>query len=376
MRKICIFTMPFPFMHSVNQGIAACSRKIGPWRIDVQFFVDEKNAASFVREEEYDGVIMSYARDFVNDIEASGIPVVMVESNVGDIPSVSHDHEAIGAAGAKHLVECGYRRFAFYGPRDAWSQDRFRGFSNELNRLSMPAPRLIDDNEARLHGQHRRISAIVDRFIADMNPPVAVMACNDHLARIFLDYAIEQKVRVPGDLAVIGVDNDELSCETGACPMSSVDTDLYRLGFEAGILLDRRMRGEPIPKPLPKVAPKGIELRQSTSLFAHDDPDVASALRFIYERASRGITVSEVCRHVCISRRRLEQRFLQALGRSPGDEIRLLRIERAKTLLLETTMTLDEIGSRCGYSFTSGFSKAFRDLVGKSPGEFRRQRQV
>ena len=368
--------MPFPFMHAVNHGIAACSREIGPWRIDVQFFVDDKHAAKYVCDEGYDGVIMSYSRAFANEIEESGVPVVMVESLLGDIPSVSHDHQAIGAMGAKHLVECGYRRFAFFGSSEMWSMKRYDGFAAELARLSMPAPALLKDEETRPRGRPRKISNLVDTFLSETTFPIAVMGCNDHLARIFLDYAIEKKVRVPSDLAVLGVDNDELSCETGACPMSSVDTDLYRLGFEAAILLDRRIRKDAIPQPLPIVTPKGIELRQSTSLFAHDDPDVASALRFIYERASRGITVNEVCRHVCISRRRLEQRFLQALGRSPGDEIRLLRIERAKTLLLETTMTLDEIGSRCGYSFTSGFSKAFRDVVGKSPGEFRRNRKI
>jgi LacI family transcriptional regulator len=174
-------------------------------------------------------------------------------------------------------------------------------------------------------------------------------------------------------MAVMGVDNDELRCETGTVPLTSIDTNIFRIGYEAGLMLDRLLRGETLKSSLLTVSPKAIVRRQSTSMAAHDDPDIAAAMRFIYEKACDGISVDDVCDHVVISRRRFEMRFKAAVGKSPGDEIRSIRIERAKALLVETDMTVVEIAVRCGYSHISGFATAFRRLVGVLPSEYRRR---
>jgi LacI family transcriptional regulator len=121
------------------------------------------------------------------------------------------------------------------------------------------------------------------------------------------------------------------------------------------------------------VPPKGVVRRQSTSLAAHDDSEIAAALRFIFERACDGIRVDDVCDHLAISRRRLEIRFRRAVGRSPGDEIREVRMERARSLLTETEMNIDDIANRCGYRHFSSFAKAFRQHTGVRPGEYRRR---
>jgi LacI family transcriptional regulator len=372
MRKICLFTSPFPFMQSINQGIAACSKRIGPWRIEMQFFARDESVVQFVQSRKYDGVIVTYFASFCEQLREAGVPLVSAQATDNGVPFVTNDDRAIGVMGAKHLLDCGYKRFAFYGGNEAWSRNRFEGFKSELETRGLQSPPLVDSTRTDSATGVSEVSDSVVRFLKSLDGPTAIMASNDHAARLLLDYAIEGGVRVPGDLAVLGVDNDELLCETGACPLSSIDTDLFRVGFEAALMLDRMIRGVKSAASVPPVPPKTVARRQSTSLFAHDDPDVASALRYIYERAGEGITVADVCRHVCLSRRRLEQRFLSAVGRSPGDEIRQLRIDRAKALLTETNMTLAEIASRCGYAFTSGFSSAFRDVVGTSPGEYRR----
>jgi LacI family transcriptional regulator len=219
--------------------------------------------------------------------------------------------------------------------------------------------------DAVAEGQEYRV------FLASLERPVAVLACNDGHGRRIADAAVEMGLRVPGELAVLGVDNDEMSCETGAIPLSSVDPDLYRVGFEAGLRLEERMRGENVGS-TQMVSPKGVVRRESTSLFIHDDPDVAAALRFLYQHACDGITVEDVCGHVALSRRRFEQRFRAAVGRPPGEEIRRLRLERAKALLGETQMSLVEITRRCGYGHTPALTTAFRRAVGQSPSEYRR----
>ena len=375
MRRIGLLTNPFPFMQAINRGVADCSRRVGPWRIEMHHLVDEDDAVAFIAQRGFDGVITTYEAAFCPQLARADVPVVAAFANEDGLPSVTIDNTAIGRLGAAYLLECGYRHFAFYGLSEPWSVQRAEGFARELaEHDAEPPTRFQQPGESPSQATDEHLAFI--QRLAGLNMPAAIMTCHDHAARVLLDAAIEHGVRVPGDLAVLGVDNDALLCETGACPLSSIDTNLYRVGFEAALLLDGLMRrDESTATPAP-VPPKGVVPRQSTSPFAHNDPDVASALRFIHERAGEGLSVAELCEHVGLSRRRLEQRFASAVGRSPGDEIRQARIDRAKVLLTETDLTLGQVAVRCGYAYTSGFSAAFRDVVGLSPGQFRRNQDA
>jgi LacI family transcriptional regulator len=372
-RRICLFTTPFPFMHPINNGIAACSKRVGPWHVEIHFFVRSEDVVQFVRERGYDGVIVTYGADFVPKLEAEGVAVVTAMAAFSGSPAVLCDDRAIGMMGARHLIECGYRRFAFYGNSTAWSDQRLEGFRRTLRAEGFAAtsnsdgPR-ADGSESRPFADN---NAAVNRFLDELRPPLAVMACHDALGRMLVDQAMARRWRVPGDIAIMGVDNDELLCETGSCPLTSVDPNLHRIGFETALLLDRRLRGDRHLSSEVCIPPREVARRQSTSLFSHDDPDIAAALRLIHSRACEGLRVDEICHHVAMSRRQFEQRFRKAIGRSPGDEIRVQRMDRAKALLMETRMGLSEIATRCGYQFVSGLSAAFRRVVGMSPTEFR-----
>jgi LacI family transcriptional regulator len=211
----------------------------------------------------------------------------------------------------------------------------------------------------------------IRNWLKHLELPVAVMACSDMFARRLIDVAMDIGLRVPGDVSILGADNDELSCETGTIPLSSIDPDNERVGFEAGLLLDRLMRREHASASTVLVPPRTVVSRQSTSIFAHKDPEIAEAMRYIHERACTDITVEAICDRIAVSRRHLERRFRQIIGHSPGEEIRHLRMERAKALLSDTNMTLTEVSVRCGYSHTSSFAAVFHDVVGMTPGQYR-----
>lgn len=357
-------------MQALNRGVAACARRLGPWCVEAHYYGPGDSFADYLLAKGYDGVIATLNSPSVGAIAANGVPLVMAMTPQGDFPSVLVDDEAVGVLAAEHLIECGYRRFAFFGVGASWSRDRYKGFAGALASRGFP----VVSNQ--MEGRWPTDAVAADRevtrnFLSRLGKPVGLLACNDGHGRHVADFAAEMGLRVPGELAVLGVDNDELSCETGVIPMSSVDPDLYRLGFEAALHLDRRMRGEGDNGSY-WIKPKGIVRRESTSQFIHDDPDVAAALRFLYQHACEGITVDDICGHVALSRRRFEQRFRQAVGRSPGDEIRRLRIERAKALLSETHMSLAEITRRCGYGHAPALAAAFRRVVGESPSEYRK----
>ena len=182
-------------------------------------------------------------------------------------------------------------------------------------------------------------------------------------------------VAVPEELAILGRGNDPVICETARPTLSSVDVDARRVGFEAAGLLDRMMAGKPADECI-YIPPKRVVVRQSTDLVAIQDPDVAQAVRIIRESACGDIDVSTIVESVGISRRVLESRFLQHLGRSPKTEIMRVRIETAKTLLAQTDKTSESIARKCGFGSLEYFTRVFRDKVGMRPQAYRKTQRI
>jgi LacI family transcriptional regulator len=201
------------------------------------------------------------------------------------------------------------------------------------------------------------------------------MACYDFKGQQILDVCRDLGVAVPEQVAVIGVDNDVRLCRLCTPPLSSVIPDTNRTGYEAAQLLDRMMRREPLGKEAMLVPPIGIAERQSTDVYALDDPHIVAAMRFIREHACDGITVADVLRVVPLSRRKLEQRFVKFVHRSPYAEISRIRMERACRLLRETSLPLSEIARRSGFTDPLYLSRAFKKYVGVAPRQFRKEGQ-
>jgi LacI family transcriptional regulator len=177
---------------------------------------------------------------------------------------------------------------------------------------------------------------------------------------------------VPEQVAVIGVDNEELLCRLCDPPLSTVVPNARRVGYEAAQLLDRMMSGARAPRHEVLVPPVGTVARQSTDTLAIDDPEVAAALRYIRERAPDGIRVEDVLRHVPISRSLLERRFRRAVGRSPHAEIRHVQVRRAAQLLGETDLPLKRIAELAGFAHMEYLSYVFKRATGQTPRDYRR----
>ena len=187
-----------------------------------------------------------------------------------------------------------------------------------------------------------------------------------------LDACRRVNVLVPEEVAVIGVDNDEILCNLSSPRLTSVDINTVQVGFEASALLDRLMAGvRPPAQPL-LLSPLGVVTRESTDILATDDRELAAAIRFIREHACGGLRVKELERKTGLSRRSLERRMEKLLGRSPKEEITRVQIERAKRLLTETDLSVAAIAEKCGYSQPKYFSQVFHAKVGTSPGAYRK----
>jgi LacI family transcriptional regulator len=304
-------------------------------------------------------------------IRAAGRPVVDVSAArlLSDVPWVETDDAAIAAAAFDHLRGQGLTHFGYAGDsRYNWSRWRQQHFTRlaAVAGFDCAVCPVVD------RGSWERQRAATGQWLAELPKPVGVLACYDIRGREVLDACQAVGLRVPDEVAVLGVDNDELLCDLAGPPLSSVAPNAARTGAEAAALLDGLMAGEVVPPTAHLIEPIQVVGRQSTDVLAVDDPDVAAAVRFIRANACRGIGVPAILREVPVSRRVLEARFSKILGLSPHEEIIRVQIGRAKELLTQTDMPLAAVAHRVGFAHPEYLSVAFKKVTGLTPGAYRR----
>jgi LacI family transcriptional regulator len=273
----------------------------------------------------------------------------------------------------EHLVARGFRKFAYFAPPShRFSKNRGDAFVRAVTELGYEIheyqPGYRAGRKIGWEEQQRR----VNRWLASLPRPVAILAVDAHHARQLAEICHFGGVRVPDEVAILAGDADELLCEVSTPPLSSISVACERLGHEAAAMLHRMMAGYDAPAEPVLIAPHGVVSRQSTDVLAIDDPAVVRALRYIRTHAHHGIVVEDILREVPISRRSLEIQFRSYLGRSPAEEIRRVRLERGRQLLGRRELSITEIALACGFSNATRFGVAFRKSFGTTPRAFRK----
>ena len=307
-------------------------------------------------------------------IEATGLPVVDLSFAhlIADAPTFTTDNPAIGRMAVAHFLERGFQHFAYCGRAEfGWSLDRGAAFEREVRAAGFHCdvyaqpPKTGKDADAETDA--------IAVWLAALPRPLALLACFDLRGQQVLDACRRAGVAVPEQVAVLGVDNDELLCALAPQPLSSIVLSARRGGWLAAEALARRMAGRKVAGKVHFLPPVGVVTRQSTDTLAVADPQVAKALRFIREHACEGIAVADVLRFAPMARRALEKRMSATIGRSPNEEILRVKLARAQQLLASTDLSLGEVAGRCGFAHTEYLSVAFKREVGVPPGEFRRR---
>lgn len=223
---------------------------------------------------------------------------------------------AIARLAAEHLLERGFRHFAFCGDaRFNWSRWREGHFRARIEAAGHALHRHEPPAGARDPAAE---TVALRRWLLELPKPVGILAAYDIRGQRVLDACRGAGLAIPDEVAVLGVDNDELLCELASPPLSSVMPNTLRTGYEAAALLDRMMRGEAVRPVAHLIPPVGLVARQPTDVLALEDRAVAQAVRFIREHACEGINVGDVLQGVTLSRRVLEQRFRRLLGGGRG----------------------------------------------------------
>jgi LacI family transcriptional regulator len=209
-------------------------------------------------------------------------------------------------------------------------------------------------------------------WLADLRAPVAVFACNDTAGLKTAAHCRQLGLRVPEEVAILGVDDEDILCELASPSLSSMALDLESIGLRAAGLLDRLFDRPAARAAEVLVPPREIVERESTRVFTCEDALVERAVGFIRANAASTIRVGDVVRAVPSSRRGLEVRFRRALGKSIHDEIREAHLARARALLRATDARIGIVADESGFGTPQRLYEAFRAAEGCSPAAFRR----
>jgi LacI family transcriptional regulator len=354
-------------------GIGEYVLSHGPWSVHYAELGRDEKPPPWLSAWDGDGVIVrGENRRVAGAVARLTIPVVDLTPSrlLPRAPWVKSNDADIAWLAAQHFLERGFRRFAFCGDaRFSWSNRRgehfgllVRGAGHSCENYS---PRKAAPNP------DAEVDAIGD-WLAGLPKPVAVFACYDNRGQQVLEGCRRRGLAVPEEVAVLGVDNDEVLCGLSPPPMSSITLNPRRTGWEAASLLSLMMKGEALAPTAHLIPPVGVATRQSTDILAVADPKIAGALRYIREHACEGIGVNDVLRHCPMARRALETRFRKLLNRTPHQEILRVQLNRAKELLTGTELPVWDVADRTGFE-PEYLSVVFKQNTGLAPSEYRKK---
>jgi LacI family transcriptional regulator len=307
--------------------------------------------------------------------ESLGIPVVNISGALrhSSLPRVTYDNAAIGRLAAEHLLESGLSRFAFYGLRGPWfSQERKRGFIARVRQAGAEVSVLdCTPGYSTLHPWEYWAQPL-EEWLKTLKPPVGLMAVHDMRASLVVGACMRLGLRVPDDVAVLGVDNEEITCQFCPVPLSSVARNERLVGFEAAALLNRLMTKARTAQKEIFIPPDRVVKRRSTDLVAVDDQRLAAVVRYIREHIGEEFGVDYLIRVMGVSRSWLEHHCRKTFRCTPLEYLSRARVQRAKELLAgRDGLPIEQIARQCGFSGSRQFCTVFRRIAGATPSAYR-----
>lgn len=292
------------------------------------------------------------------------------------LSQVGIDDMEIGRMAAQNLLGKGFENFAFYGLEGrGFSWGVWLGFKEELNKNGKMPTRFLNKAEYPALREEFPLENIPNqqtyRWLATLPKPVAILGCDDARAQWVTEACWRMGLKVPGEVAVLGVNNDRLHCYESYPPLSSIELPAELAGYEAAHKLSLLMSGKKQAFDPVFLRPKSVVERQSTDTLAIDDAQVATALHFIRENACKRITVEDIVKQTALSRRILENRFRRHLGCTPFHEMRRVQIERVNALLRETNLTIEQIADETGFGSGIRLSLEYKKNTNEAPGAYR-----
>ncbi len=364
------------------RGISDFANLHGPWQFHrhVPYLSGEDiDAAGLVRLWRPDAIIARESSPHrFDDILDGRVPTIYsptTERRIG-LPNIVVDDLAVGHMAADHLHEAGFRHFGYCGVNTFfWSRSRGRGFATRLAGHGHDAWVFDSDDGREFFGWNARHQRMLD-WLKHLPKPAGVFCCTDDFTLLVQEACTRAGLRVPDDVALIGVGNDESICELARVSLTSVRLNIRRGGYDAARHLAAMLGGRKSGRPASSdiiIEPLAVEARPSTDAAETHDHEVAKAIAFIRDHVNSPIEVDDVVRQVNVSRRRLYDRFRDATGKSISAYIRDRRLDHFARQLLETNLTVSEIAYSMGEEADTNVARMFKKQFGTTPVAYRRK---
>jgi len=314
-------------------------------------------------------------------IRRLGVPVVDLR-RIGtgeDFPALHTDEQAVVRLVVQHFQERGFQHFAFWGFAGADYSERRESILKEQLAQRKTTLRVYSPTLHARKGwtiEYEQLMPTLQQnavhWLQCLPKPVAVMACNDIAGQQVLEVCRLAGLRVPDQVAVIGVDNDEVLCQLADPPLTSVAPDTVRIGYEAAALLDQMMAGNESEQMDRYIEPLGIVPRRSTDTLVIPHAGAAQALSFLRRHFRDPITLKDLDAELQVSLRSIQDAFKVHVGHSLHQELDRLRVTFAKELLREFSLKLQTVAAQSGFSNPRHFRRTFLRQTRQTPQQYRR----
>ncbi len=361
----------------IIEGVWRYAQKHGPWLIDVEpAEADESTAIPSGME--VDGIIATvHTHEFAEKLRGYGVPVINISGarlKGSSFPCVTSDAQAVVRMALEHLRDRGFRQIAFCGePQrhfiDFWTD----AYLAEIVAMGMeplvytPSAGLSPEAPRKDRQQDRR------RWLGELPKPVGVIGWSTGICRRLAMACAVGGMEIPDEVAIIGLEADDLLGRVVHPPLSGVNVSVERIGYEAARMLDLLLQGRSDEVRDVRIPAVDVVTRQSSDVFAVDDPKLKQALYFIRDHAHEGIDVRDVLRAVPVARRTMERRFREVLGRSPAEEIRRTRVAKVRELLTTTDMPIPDVAEAAGFNYVEHMIPVFKKYHDLTPSKYRQQ---
>jgi len=365
------------YNHIFHRGIAAYARQTR-WHLSVLVHTGSEPLPAM---KSVDGVLIAddFPAHVLKPLLDSGMPGVslLARSDGLGVAQVIGDNVEIGRLAGEHFRERGFKNYAYLGPSDSlWGNRRRDGFRDTVAEVASTFAEIhlmptLGRSPLDWLTEKRTLVAQLEA----LPRPCALFCVSDPLACRVLDVCLELGLKVPEEVAILGVDDDPLYCESVAVPLSSVRHDVESVGFCAAQHLERMMNGERVV-PSGAVAPLGIAVRRSTDHYAAEHPAVLAALSFIDEHHARNIGVADVAAAANLPLRTLQHLFRAELHESVVERLTRTRFAKAKEWLTRSSVPISTVARQAGFASSGYFHRIFKTRQGCTPVAFRKIMQA
>ncbi|ULB35589.1 MULTISPECIES: xylose operon transcription regulator XylR [Proteiniphilum] len=367
------------FSRRLLKGLIQYSKEHGPWifyRLPAYYktLYGEEGIVEWAKEWEADAIIARWDQEGANLLATLNIPILLqnYKERSPYFSNLTGDYIGTGQMAAKFFIKRRYRNFAFYGNKGVvWSRERAEGFWKEVEKAGGNYYYFESEN---LNGEQWSKSHIqLDEWLLSLPKPVGLFACDDSFALQVSEICKINNIKIPEDISLLGVDNDELICNLSDPPISSIMTDVEKGGYEAGRLIDRFIKRE-ITEPFDIIIrPTRFELRKSTEKYDISNEYISEIVNFIEDNFTTDINIDSFSEMVPLSRRNLEVKFKDEMGISIYQFILSCRIDYFAHLLLTTDRTLFDLALESGFNDCKNISRIFKKMKGCTPIEYRKK---